>query len=69
MNDTAQFSSGIIISSEALHEFVSAIWRGAGSDKEEAMLVTDHLVQANLSGHDSHGVGMIPRYLRSLSDG
>jgi uncharacterized oxidoreductase len=69
MNDIPQFSSGIKISSEALHEFVSAIWRGAGSDKEEAMLVADHLVQANLSGHDSHGVGMIPRYLRSLSDG
>lgn len=69
MNDTAHFSSGIRISSEVLHDFVSAIWRGAGSDDEEARLVADHLVQANLSGHDSHGVGMIPRYLRSLADG
>ena len=26
-----------------------------------------HLVEANLKGHDSHGVGMIPSYLRNLA--
>lgn len=69
MNDTAHFSAGINISAVELHEFVGAIWRKAGSGDQEATLVAAHLVQANLSGHDSHGVGMIPRYLRSLSDG
>lgn len=69
MNDTAHFSAGISISAVELHAFVSAIWRSAGSEELEAALVADHLVQANLSGHDSHGVGMIPRYLRSLADG
>ena len=52
-----------------LHAFVCALWEQAGSEAAEARLVADHLVQANLSGHDSHGVGMIPRYLRSLRDG
>ena len=52
-----------------LHAFVRALWERAGSEPTEAQLVADHLVQANLSGHDSHGVGMIPRYLRSLRDG
>ncbi|WP_151637462.1 malate/lactate/ureidoglycolate dehydrogenase [Noviherbaspirillum aerium] len=69
MNDTKHFSTGIKISAADLHALVCAIWRSAGSEEREAVLVADHLVQANLSGHDSHGVGMIPRYLRSLADG
>lgn len=56
------------IAPETLHAFVSAIWTHAGSTPREAQLVADHLVMANLSGHDSHGVGMIPRYVASLRD-
>ena len=59
----------ILIDASRLHALVSALWEQAGSEPTEARLVADHLVQANLSGHDSHGVGMIPRYLRSLQDG
>ena len=57
------------IPAEALHTYVRAIWERAGSAPREAELVADHLVMANLSGHDSHGVGMIPRYVASLADG
>ena len=32
-------------------------------------VVADHLVQANLAGHDSHGVGMMPSYVRHLKAG
>jgi uncharacterized oxidoreductase len=52
-----------------LHAYVRAIWQRAGSAPREAELVADHLVAANLTGHDSHGVGMIPRYVASLADG
>ncbi len=40
-----------------------------GSDEAEATEVADHLVRANLAGHDSHGVGMLPTYVRLLGDG
>jgi uncharacterized oxidoreductase len=40
-----------------------------GSAEEEAAEVADHLVRANLAGHDSHGVGMLPTYVRLLQDG
>jgi hydroxycarboxylate dehydrogenase B len=40
-----------------------------GSAEAEAREVADHLVRANLSGHDSHGVGMLPTYVRLLQDG
>ena len=46
-----------------------AILRAGGSDEAEARAVADHLVEANLAGHDSHGVGMIPAYCRSLAAG
>jgi uncharacterized oxidoreductase len=35
----------------------------------EAALVAHNLVEANLTGHDSHGVGMLPRYVENLLAG
>jgi uncharacterized oxidoreductase len=35
----------------------------------EAAQVADNLVMANLSGHDSHGVGMVPRYVDAVLEG
>jgi uncharacterized oxidoreductase len=52
-----------------LHALVARLWAAAGSSETEAALVADHLVASNLTGHDSHGVGMIPRYVRSLNEG
>ncbi|MFT4101414.1 MAG: malate/lactate/ureidoglycolate dehydrogenase [Burkholderiaceae bacterium] len=50
----------------ALHDWTMALWRCAGSSEDEARQTADHLVGANLSGHDSHGVGMVPRYVQSF---
>src|SRR5688500_2621088 len=47
----------------------AAIVQAAGSTPKEARLVADNLVLANLSGHDSHGVGMIPRYVDAVLEG
>src|ERR1700755_3698029 len=40
-----------------------------GSTPEEAAIVADHLVEANLRGHDSHGVGMLVAYVRDFEAG
>ena len=48
---------------------VEAIVIAGGSEAREAKLVAENLVTANLTGHDSHGVGMIPRYVESLLEG
>lgn len=66
-NPTAEPTSPRI-PADQLHAYVRAIWEQAGSTPREAGLVADHLVAANLTGHDSHGVGMIPRYVASLAD-
>ena len=41
----------------------------AGSSEADAKIVADHLVDANLTGHDSHGVGMLPQYVDQVSAG
>ncbi|MEZ5930917.1 MAG: malate/lactate/ureidoglycolate dehydrogenase [Alphaproteobacteria bacterium] len=57
-----------IVPSDKLHELTVAICRAVGCDEGDAGLVADHLVAANLAGHDSHGVGMLPLYVRSWSE-
>ncbi len=54
---------------EGLRRLGDAILRAGGSNAGEANLVADHLVEANLKGHDSHGIGMIPTYVRHLRAG
>ena len=56
----------MIIQAESLKRLVDAILKQGGSSDEEAQVVADHLIRSNLAGHDSHGVGMLPIYLRML---
>ena len=48
---------------------MEAIVLAGGSEPREARLVAENLVTANLLGHDSHGIGMIPRYVDALLEG
>ena len=54
---------------EPLERAIEAIVAAGGSRPEEARLVAENLVLANLLGHDSHGIGMIPRYIDALLEG
>ncbi|PTM43052.1 malate/lactate/ureidoglycolate dehydrogenase [Bosea sp. 124] len=54
---------------ESLRALVQDMVVKAGWTLEEAVETAQHLVLANLSGHDSHGVGMLPLYFQSLQDG
>jgi hypothetical protein len=54
------------ISAPDLTARVATIFTAAGSSAEEAQTVAANLVLANLSGHDSHGVGMVPRYIDAV---
>lgn len=57
------------IPSRALHAGIAAIFRAAGSDAAEAEAMADHLVGANLAGHDSHGAIRVPKYLEWAAAG
>ena len=58
-----------VIADHALVERIAAILLTAGSSAAEAQVVAENLVEANLSGHDSHGVGMVPRYIDAILEG
>jgi hydroxycarboxylate dehydrogenase B len=57
------------VPSDALHHLTCAVCEASGSEPQEALLVADHLVEANLTGHDSHGVGMLPQYVELVLEG
>jgi hydroxycarboxylate dehydrogenase B len=58
-----------IIAVDALHRAMRLLVRGFGSDEAEVQAVCDNLIEANLTGHDSHGIGMLPRYADSFLEG
>ena len=57
----------VLLPTEATRQWLVDLWRAAGSNEEEATLTANHLVGANLAGHDSHGVSMAGPYVRSLT--
>ena len=57
------------LAAPVLRAQVARILMAAGSAPAEAEQVADNLVLANLSGHDSHGVGMVPRYVDAVAEG
>jgi LDH2 family malate/lactate/ureidoglycolate dehydrogenase len=59
----------IRISAADLTTFCTAALSGAGAKEGDARAVADHLVMANLCGHDSHGAGLLPTYLRHVAEG
>jgi len=57
------------LSPERLLDFATEVYASAGMPKADARLVADTLVQADLWGHQSHGVLRLPWYLVRLKAG
>jgi LDH2 family malate/lactate/ureidoglycolate dehydrogenase len=57
------------IDPEALRAFAAEVYAGAGLPRADAELVADTLVQADLWGHQSHGVLRLGWYLERLRQG
>src|SRR4051812_24484801 len=58
-----------MISPAALTDFVSAMFHDAGVPQDDARVVGESLVGANLRGHDSHGVMRVPQYVGFIEGG
>ena len=58
-----------LIALPALHAAIRLVVRGFGSGPAEVEAVADNLIEANLTGHDSHGIGMLPRYAEAYAEG
>ena len=58
-----------LVAPDPLETLTAAIFSAAGTPADLAAEVANHLVKANLSGHDSHGVIRIPAYLTQIESG
>ena len=60
----------VTITEERFRKVAYTIYTAAGCTDEEATLMSTHLVDANLKGHNSHGAGVyIPSYTRRILSG
>jgi len=57
------------VSAKELNQDTYTAFYNAGVPKGEARLIADLLVNANLAGHDSHGVINAPYYIKAIKKG
>ena len=53
----------------AMEDWLAEIYNAAGCPVPEARMIAEHLVEADLSGHPSHGIVRTPRYLDWIENG
>ncbi len=57
------------ISPETLRSIAADLLESSGAPRDEAETVARHCVEANLAGHDSHGIIQIPTYCDRIEKG
>ncbi len=57
------------VSHTVLRKFTYDIYCAAGGTEEDAKIVSNHVVDSNLAGHDSHGVINAPNYIGGMKGG
>src|ERR1700691_6589246 len=57
------------VSAEKLIDIAKALLVAAGASEEEAAVIARYNVGANLVGHDSHGIILIPQYIDRIKAG
>lgn len=59
----------VIVTDKQLQELGTKTFMAVGVPKDEASWVTDCMVRSNLKGVDSHGVQLLPRYVKEVQTG
>jgi LDH2 family malate/lactate/ureidoglycolate dehydrogenase len=58
-----------VVRAEDLHELIAAVFEAVETPPGRAAMVAEHLVAANLAGHDSHGAIRVPGYVDLIERG
>lgn len=58
-----------VVQHKVLRKFVYDTYIAAGGVEEDARIVSDHVVDSNLAGHDSHGVIKASTYVYGMKGG
>tara|TARA_E500000081_G_scaffold153106_1_gene186758 strand:+ start:683 stop:1768 length:1086 start_codon:yes stop_codon:yes gene_type:complete len=57
------------INQHEMTTWLAEMFIAAGCPKDEAILIAQHLVDADASGHPSHGIARVPRYMSYITEG
>ena len=57
------------INHQTLISHAAALFEAGGMDREKAAVSAEVLVEADMIGHNTHGVGLLPWYLDALASG
>ena len=57
------------VSAERLTDIAKGLLIAAGASEEEAVVIARYNIGANLVGHDSHGIILIPQYIERIKAG
>ena len=57
------------VTAEKLTEIAKGLLIAAGASEEEAAVIARYNIGANLAGHDSHGIILIPQYIDRIKAG
>lgn len=66
---TARDNGGVRLDHEALERWASSILRSIGVEERGADTIARCLVEADLRGHHSHGIDLLPAYTRGYVEG
>lgn len=62
-------SKSVLVSEEALSQFIAAALACSGLPEDDAKTVADLMAQADAQGSDGHGVIRLPQYIRRIRAG
>jgi len=69
MSEPSRAAPAATVAADALRRFTRDVFVRAGMPEDDAAVVAEVLVWADLRGVDTHGVSRIPMYLRLIDDG
>lgn len=69
MNGDKSKTKSIILSETELRRICETLLIKKGISAEDAAIVTDSIAEANLRGIDTHGIAILPTYLKRLEKG
>ncbi len=58
-----------LFQTERIRQFACSLFEAYGATRENAAIVTDHLVESSLAGMHSHGLIRVPQYIREIEEG
>jgi uncharacterized oxidoreductase len=62
-------SKSVLVPVDSLRAYLKELYQAYGATAEDAAEVAEHLLEASLSGHDSHGIMRTPEYIGRVQSG